>query len=182
MAAVALLLSLTIGNAYALHHKMKEGGEHAKCSLFSKEVREKLNLTDDQKQAWGQTKDQIKDLRKQYKDKFKADMKAVKSAHKDLMDQIDTQSQAAQPDIQAIITAKQNLIGAFKTLKADKKELYEKTMPLKVAFFNQLDPEQQRMVLTNLKEHVGKMKERMEHRFEKMKEMMEDHNGLESSM
>lgn len=179
MATIALLLSLTMSNAYALHHKMKEGGDYNKCPLFSKEVQEKLNLTEEQKQVWAQTKDEIKGLRMQYKDKFKADMEAVKTAHQDLMDQIDTQSQAAQPDIQAIITAKQKLFDTVKTLKTDKKDLYEKTMPLKVAFFNQLNPDQQRMVLTNLKGHMEKMKDRMKDRFEKMKDMMENNNDLD---
>ena len=181
VAIVALLLSLTMSNAYALHHKMKEGGHH-KCPLFSKELQEKLNLTDDQKQAWEQTKGQIKDLRMQYKDKFKTDLEGVKSAHEDLMSQVDTQSKADKPDIQAIITAKQNLKKAYKGLKSDRKELYKKTMPLKVAFFKQLDPEQQRLVLTNLKEHMEKMKTRMKDRFEKMKETMDDQDKLESSM
>lgn len=181
MAMAALLLSLTMTNAYALHHKM--GNNHDKCPLFSEDLKAKLNLNDEQQQAWENTKNQIKDLRTQNKDKFKADLEAVKSAHEDLIKEVDVQSQADQPDIQAIISAKQNLMNAFQTLKNDRKELYEKTMPLKVALFNQLTPDQQKMVLTNLKDHMEKMKERMKKGFEKMKDMMEDQDGdVESSM
>lgn len=141
LAGILLLFNFTVSNAIADHHKSDKRYGWLSCE----KLQEKLNLDENQQNAWTDASNEMKALREKYMPMFKEEKAKIK-------EKIKTEADKDEPDLAV-------LFSAFKDMKKDYSKFSDKAHKIQLGIYNELNAEQKKIVFDKVaKKKMKKMK------------------------
>jgi len=144
LASILLLFNFTISNALADDDDKHKSGKRSDW-LSCEKLQKKLDLDEDQQEAWADARSEMKALHSKYMPIFKEEKEKIKET-------IEAEAKKDEPDLAV-------LFNVHKDMKKDFTKFHDKAKKIKLGIYDELNADQKQIVFKKVaKKKMKKMK------------------------